>query len=90
MENMLFEVKTIADNVIQIIGKADFDCDLSRFFLLNKVIKFVERAERENGIPQPNDIAQTMPANVVVHATFMFLSGADMKAFLNECKDIKF
>lgn len=90
MENMSIRVKPIADNVFQIIGKADFDCYRSRCLLINKIVEFVERAERNHGIPQPNDVAQTMPANVVVHATYMFLSGADIQAFLKECKDIKF
>lgn len=89
MENMSVQVAQIGNNVFQIIGKADLDSDLIRCFLLNKVAKFAERAERNHGIPQQNNVAHTMPSDVVVHATYMFLSGSDIFAFLKECEDIK-
>lgn len=90
MDKMSVQVTQIGNNVFQIIGKADFDSDLIRCFLLNKVADFAERAERNHGIPQPNNVAHTVPSNVVVHATYMFLSGADINEFLKECREIKY
>ncbi len=88
MEQMSVEVTQIGKNVFQVIGKANLDCDFARGFLLGKVVEYAEKAERNHGISQLEYVAHTMPANLVVHATYMFLSGADIEAFLNECKDI--
>lgn len=81
---MSVQVTQIGNNVFQIIGKADVANELCQAFLLDKVTKLAEKAERHHGVPQ-NNIAHTTPAELVVHATYYFLSGVDIEAFLKEC-----
>lgn len=90
MNMMSVRVTQIGDNVFQIIGTADFDSELVKCFLIKKVAEFAERAERKHGVPQPDSVAHTAPANVVIHATYRFLSGTDIKEFLEECSKIKY
>lgn len=88
MEMLSVGVKQIGDGIFQIIGTANLDIDITQNLLIEKVAEFAEKAERNHGIPQQEMVAHTMPANVVVHATYMFLSGADIEAFLDECRDM--
>lgn len=88
MEILSVGVAQIDNNVFQIIGKADSDHDIVKKILLNKVLFFIEKAEKNHGIPQPNEVVHTTPTKVMIHATFMFLSVSDIEMFLKECKDI--
>ena len=81
-------VSPIGNNVFQIIGKAEVDHDIVRLMLLNGVLRIIEKAEKNHGIPQPSEVVHTTPTKVMIHATFMFLSGADIEMFLKECEDI--
>lgn len=88
MEHLLVGVLQISDNVFQIIGKAEVDHDIAKLILLNGVLRIIEKAEKNHGIPQPSEVVHTTPTKVMVHATFMFLSRADVQMFLKECEDI--
>lgn len=83
----LVGVKRISNNTVQIIGSTNLNSNIIKADLIGKVVKLAEKAEMNHGVPV-NEIAHTFPAKIVVYATYMFLSGADMESFFNDCKNI--
>lgn len=83
----LVGIKQIGDNTFQIIGIANENNDIIKAKLIAIVSSLAEKAEKNNGIPK-YEYARTTPAKVIVHSTYSFMSGADVKTFLRECKDI--
>ncbi|MBO5003959.1 MAG: hypothetical protein J6D03_01605 [Clostridia bacterium] len=83
----LVGVKCIGENTFQIIGITNQDNEFIKANLIAMVAKLSEKAEKCYGIPK-EEYAHTIPAKLVVHSTYSFMSGADIKAFLNECQNI--
>ncbi|HBC84651.1 MAG TPA: hypothetical protein DCZ30_04340 [Clostridiales bacterium] len=83
----LVGVKWISNNTVQMIGSTNLNSNIIKADLISMVVKLAEIAEMNHGVPV-NEFAHTVPAKIVVYATYMFLSGTDMESFLNDCKNL--
>lgn len=81
-------VKQIASNMFQIIGSCNDRNVFTRIQIFEQVVKFANAAERNGGIPQQKEEICSMPADLMIHATYMFMSQTDIETFVRECGHI--